>query len=221
MNDETRIEQGLNEHYRMMRSQVHTAQDFDRKVLSQARTAQQRAIPERADRTWRGLLMRYGLAGMTLAAVAIALIVALCLTETTVSTAYAVGQTLEAIKAVRTVHMRGEFVKQGTFECWMRFAGDVDHPTHVWLGLPGRPNCKICGPNGVFGLNLRTHRVHFASRDERDKNWFPPFGSFLKQTLEEARRNAWITVTLPTDANTSGDSSWWTFVHPSGTSGSG
>ncbi len=145
--------------------------------------------------------MRYRIAGMTFAAAAIVVIVALCLTETAVSTAYAVGQTLEAIKAIRTVHMRGEFVKQGTFECWMRFAGDPDRPTHVWLGLPGSPNCKICSPQGVFGLNLRTHRVHFAKRDERDKDWFPPFGSFFRKTLEEAQRNDWITVTLPTDAN--------------------
>ncbi|MBP8305537.1 MAG: hypothetical protein KBE04_15595, partial [Phycisphaerae bacterium] len=137
-----------------------------------------------------------------MASAAVVLIVALCLTETGVSTAYAVGQTLEAIKAIRTVHMRGEFVKQGTFECWMRFAGDPDRPTHVWLGRPGRPNCKICSPEGVFGLNLRTQRVHFAQRDERDKTWFPPFGTFFRQTLEEAQRNAWITVTLPADVNT-------------------
>ena len=82
--------------------------------------------------------------------------------------------------------MKGEFYKQGEFECWMRFDGDPDRPTHVWLGRTGENLCKICSPEGVFGLNRRTHRIHYASRDERGKSWIPKFGSLFKDTLRQA-----------------------------------
>lgn len=94
--------------------------------------------------------------------------------------AYAVSQTIDAIKQIETVYMKGKF------ECWMRFDGDPDRPTHVWLGRTGKNLCKICSPEGVFGLNRRTHRIHLASRDERNKAWIPKFGSLFKDTLRQA-----------------------------------
>ncbi len=100
--------------------------------------------------------------------------------------AYAVGQTIDALKRIDTVYMKGEFYRQGEFECWMRFDGDPDRPTHVWLGRAGENLCKICSPEGVFGLNRRTHRIHYASRDERGKAWIPKFGSLFKDTLRQA-----------------------------------
>jgi hypothetical protein len=100
--------------------------------------------------------------------------------------AYAVEQTIEAIKKIETVYMKGEFYNQGEFECWMKFAGNPDKPTHIWLGRTGHNLCKICSPEGVFGLNKRTKAVHFARRDERDKDWFIKFGSFFKDAVKKA-----------------------------------
>ena len=109
--------------------------------------------------------------------------------------AYAVGQTIDAIKKIETVYMKGEFYKQGQFECWMRFDGDPDRPTHVWLGRTGENLCKICSPDGVFGLNRRTNRVHFAKRDERGKSWIPRFGSVFRDAVLRAGRNDAIVIT--------------------------
>ena len=120
------------------------------------------------------------------AVVILAVVLGLSLFHDSASSAYAVGQTLNALKRIETVYMKGEFYKQGPFECWMRFDGDPDRPTHVWLGRTGENLCKICSPDGVFGLNQRTHRVHYASRDERGKSWIPKFGSLFKDTLRQA-----------------------------------
>jgi len=103
------------------------------------------------------------------------------------------------------VHMRGEFYMQGQFECWMRFDGDPDKPTHLWLGLPGKPLCKICGPEGVFGLNRRTNRVHFARRDERNKPWLIQFGRFWENVLGQVDAKSSVEVTLSQDPNTGQD----------------
>ena len=102
--------------------------------------------------------------------------------------AYAFDQTIDAIKKVKTVHMAGEFYAQGKFECWLRFDGDPDVPTHMWLSMPGFHLCKICSPDGLFHLNKRTNYVFFTSQDHRGRTWVLKFGSFFKDTVEGAIR---------------------------------
>jgi len=109
--------------------------------------------------------------------------------------------TIEAIKDVNTVYMAGEFYKQGKFECWMKFDGDPDKPTHVWLGRIGHNMCKICSPAGVFGLNKRTKAVHFARRDERGKDWIIKFRSFFKDAVRKAQETDSVQIYDETDPN--------------------
>lgn len=122
--------------------------------------------------------------------------------DKSVTPVYALGQTVEAIKKVETVYMAGEFYKQGNFECWMKYDGDPDNPTHVWLGKTGWPICKICSPAGVFGLNKRTNRVHFAVRDERGKDWILKFGSFFDDVVKEAKKSDSINISHEVDPQT-------------------
>jgi len=131
--------------------------------------------------------MHSKLTGLTAAAVVtIAATVGVVVFHDGATPAYAVEQTVRAIRKIETVYMKGEFYKQGQFECWMRFDGNPDRPTHVWLGREGHWMSKICSPDGVFGLNQRTNRVHFATRDERGMSWIPRFGSLFKDTLRQA-----------------------------------
>ncbi len=122
------------------------------------------------------------------AAIVAGLMVVVFVLDEAAAPAYAIEQTIDAIREVKTVHMAGEFYKQGEFECWMKYEGDPDIPTHVWLGRAGTNLSKICSPDGVFGLNKRTNAVHFARRDERGKTWIIKFGSFFKEAVEGARR---------------------------------
>ena len=124
------------------------------------------------------------------------------LLEQGTTSAYAVEQTIEALKEIKTVYMAGEFYKQGKFECWMKFAGDPDKPTHIWLGRTGQNLCKICSPQGVFGLNKRTKVVHFARRDERDKDWFIKFGSFFEDAVKQAQKTESVKIYTEIDPNT-------------------
>jgi len=123
------------------------------------------------------------------AIVAMAIVLGVLVFHEGTTPAYAVDQTIAAIKEIQTVYMAGEFYRQGKFECWMRFDGDPDRPTHVWLGRAGWPNCKICSPDGVFGLNKRTNRIHFATRDERSMDWIPKFGRLFEDMVKQAERN--------------------------------
>lgn len=115
--------------------------------------------------------------------------------------AYAFEQTIKAMKEIRTVYMKGEFYRQGEFECWMKFVGDPDKPTHIWLGRTGHNLCKICSPKGVFGLNKRTKAVHFARRDERGKDWIIKFGSFFEDAVRKAQETDSVKIYNEIDPN--------------------
>ncbi len=147
--------------------------------------------------------MHSKLTGLTAAAVVtIAAIVGIVVFHEGATPAYAVEQTVRAIRDIKTVYMKGEFYLQGQFECWMRFDGNPDRPTHVWLGREGYPMAKICSPDGVFGLNNRTKRVHFATRDERGMSWIPKFGSLFKDSLRQAGAGDAIQVSDGNDVIT-------------------
>jgi len=123
-----------------------------------------------------------------------AVVLGISLFPSSPQSAYAVSQTIDAIQQIKTVYMKGEFYKQGEFECWMRFDGDPDRPTHVWLGRTDHNLCKICCPDGVFGLNRRTNRIHYAPRDERGKSWIPKFSSFFLDAIQQAGTKITIQI---------------------------
>jgi len=137
------------------------------------------------------------------AVIIVAVLLSVFVLNESTTPAYAVEQTIDAIKDIKTVYMAGEFYRQGEFECWMKFDGDPDLPTHVWLGKSGSPLCKICSPDGIFGLNRFSNRVHFAKRDERDKDWIIKFGSFFKEAVRKAGETDSVDIYKETYPDTS------------------
>jgi hypothetical protein len=196
----------IRDYCRAKRQAACTTPEFDRKVMDNALDAQ-RQMQQHRSVSAGSRIRRFSMHGrktqLAAAAIAIAaIILGVSLFHDSASPAYAVGQTIDAIKRIETVYMKGEFYKQGEFECWMRFAGDPDRPTHVWLGRTGQDLCKICSPEGVFELNRRTHRVHFASRDERSRSWIPKFGSLFRDTVRQAGTNDAIRISDGNDVIT-------------------
>jgi hypothetical protein len=206
MTDQNAFENAIRDHCRARQHAARTTPQFDARVLHSAWDAQQQIQPPHsasADSGVRRFLMQgkktqLAAAGLVLAAV----VLAVSVFHHSAQPAYAVGQTIDAIKQIRTVYMKGEFYKQGPFECWMRFDGNPDRPTHVWLGWTGANLCKICAPDGVFGLNRRTNRIHYAPRDERGKSWIPKFGSVFRDAVRQARTSEAIQITEKEDAIT-------------------
>ncbi len=120
--------------------------------------------------------------------------VSVFLMDETATPAYAVEQTVDAIKEVKTVHMAGEFYHQGQFECWLRFDGDPDVPTHLWLSLPRIHLAMICSPDGLFHYNKRTNYVFRISQDQRGRTWIIKFGSFFKDAGKAADKRGSVTI---------------------------
>ena len=164
--------------------------DMDERILGDSLTAMEESKKANSDlrgsNIWRMIIKSKITKLATAAVVIFVILMTITVLDQSATPAYAVQQTIDAIKEVKTVHMAGEFYKQGKFECWIKFDGNPDKPTHMWLGRFGHNMCKICSPDGVFGLNRRTKAVHFARRDERDKDWVIKFGSFFKNATRKA-----------------------------------
>ncbi len=111
--------------------------------------------------------------------------------------AYAFDQTINAIKKVKTVHMAGEFYWQGEFECWLRFDGNPDIPTHMWLSLPrGHLGMvMVCSSDGLFHFNRTTNYVFPISQDQRGRKWIIKFNSFFKDAVKAAGKMDAVTIT--------------------------
>ena len=178
---------------------IPVSDNKDRRILNDALSAMEeskRTRPVSPGTNLGRLFMQNKLAKIAAAAVLVAaILLSISLLDKSVTPAYAVEQTVEAIKKIETVYMEGEFYMQGQFECWMRFDGNPDRPTHVWLGRTGHNLCKICSPDSIFGLNKRINRIHFATRDERGKSWIPKFGSIF----ENATKSSGDTVKIYDD----------------------
>jgi hypothetical protein len=197
MKDQGQFENMIRNHLRAKQRVARTSPRFDEEVLHGTLDARQQIQKHSApaDAHTRRPLMQREITSLAAAAVIIiAIVLGASIFHNEATPAYAVGQTVEALKKIETVYMKGEFYKQGPFECWMRFAGNPDRPTHVWLGRTGQNLCKICSPAGVFGLNKRTNRVHFASRDERGKSWIPKFGSVFKDAVQRAGTDETVRI---------------------------
>jgi hypothetical protein len=204
MTHSNKLEDLLKRHYDTQRQQVRCSQTLDQEVLSEIRGARPLSQPQCKNRIG-SFIMKHRFAGIATATVITVMVLIIVLSPPVNTPAFAIEPTLAALKQVKTVHMRGKFYMQGQFECWMRFDGDPDKPTHLWLGLPGKPLCKICGPDGVFGLNRRTNRVHFARRDERNKPWLIQFGFFWETVLGHVDAKTTVEVTQSQDPNTGQD----------------
>lgn len=171
----------------------------DSKILDNALAALPAEQPRINKQVW-SRIMHSSITKAAIAAILIFMVYWLTLSDKGVSQAYAIEQTLEAIKTVTSVHFKAELYKQGNIECWMLFDESHSEPTHVCLYMPGFPIRKIDSPKGLFAYNAATNRYRVNLRDERKADWYPDFANFFKQSLESAKNNETITVTEAFDA---------------------
>lgn len=172
----------------------------DSKILDNALAALPAEQPRINKQVW-SRIMHSNITKAAIAAILIFMVYWLTLSDNGVSQAYAIEQTLEAIKTVTSVHFKAELYKQGNIECWMLFDESHSEPTHVCLYMPGFPIRKIDSPKGLFAYNAATNRYRVNLRDERKADWYPDFANFFKQSLESAKNNETITVTEAFDAD--------------------
>ncbi len=75
----------------------------------------------------------------------IAVVLAISLWDKSTPTAYAIGQTIEAMRKVTTVHLLGTMVNGGRLEAWIKVNPETGENDHIYLDCPeleavGSPN---------------------------------------------------------------------------------
>ena len=174
-------------------STITIAPDVDSSILDKALKALPHPSSTGHNNRWR-MIMHSNLTKAAIAAGLIAIVYWLTLSDKGVTEAYAIDQTLEAMKTVTSVHFKAELYKQGNIECWMLFDKSHREPTHVCLYMPGFPIRKIDSPNGSFAYNEATNRYRINRRDERNANWYPNFANFFEESLKKAEKSDTVTI---------------------------
>jgi len=129
--------------------------------------------------------------------------VALTLFSQTTPKAYALADTLDAIKSVQSVSFRAYLYKQQCeISCKMRLNDQAAKPTHIRLYAADHPCSKIDNEHGSFAYNTETNRFRRIRRDERSSNWYPDFRQLFYQALAEADRDENVIIDRAIDLNT-------------------
>jgi len=143
---------------------------------------------------WSYIMKRRSIQLTAAAAIILVAVAIISISRIDVATpAYALDQTIDAIKKVKTVHMTGEFYWRGEFECWLQFDGNPDVPTHMWMSNCGHLE-GIYSPDGLFHFNRTTHYVFPISQDQRGRRWIIKFNSFFKDAMKAAGKMDAVSI---------------------------
>ena len=124
-----------------------------------------------------------------------AIVSGILLIDRSASPAFAVEQTIEAMRKIRTIYFEAKFYKQGgPAKCWMKFEGSQEKPTHVCIYGIIKDIKVVDSPEANFVYNAEINRYMNKTRDERNANWYPNFTTFFAEALEEAARNPDVAV---------------------------
>lgn len=202
MND---IEAKLNAFFARHRDETNTSPSLDRKILEEATTAQHetRGSNRRARiASWR-IRMKQKRTWISAAAAVALMGLALMLFSETQQPAYAIAETLEAMKTVQSVTFKAFLYKQQMeIACQMRLDDESAKPTHIRLYWEHMPHSKIDNENGSFAYNAITNRFRRIRRDERDFNWYPDFRRLLSRALDEAQTGDRVRIGRDMDPET-------------------
>jgi hypothetical protein len=108
--------------------------------------------------------------------------------------AYAVEQTIEALRQVTIVHMYGELFKGGKFEWWMKINPETDKPESMSMFSSDSNVHKVCTPDLVFYCDTLQNIVMIDREDSTLEHIGIRFNHFFEDTVEEAKKSGEIEI---------------------------
>ncbi len=199
------LEQDIKNHLLEQWSQCQTGDGLDRRVHEAIERARTTPLTHMSPSNKRSSVMRNSLIRTAAAITLVAAALSLWMMNQFAGPAYAIGDTLDAMETIRTVHFRAELFRQGNIECWMQFEKGVEKPTHLCLFTAGHPLRKVDTPDGSFAYNEQTNRFRKVCRDERRQDWYPDFTEFFKSALERAEKSNHVIIAREPDPFTGED----------------
>ncbi|UCF14818.1 MAG: hypothetical protein JSW59_15520 [Phycisphaerales bacterium] len=167
---------------------VNTTKDMDKKTLADAlrtqeelkKTAQARIETD----IWRTIMRNRKAQLAASAAIILAVVLAITLWDTSAPTAYAIEQTIEAMRKITTVHVLGTMLDGGQIEMWMTVDPETGGHDHIYMDFPQMT--VVASPDEAYMYFKQANKVihmtggHDVRSDVR-------FGRFIEDMSEVAK----------------------------------
>ena len=124
------------------------------------------------------------------------------LTNQATQPAYAVADTIAAMRKVATLHVIGQFQQAGKIEWWMQIDLATSELEKLWVASlePDNPIVKVSTPEMTFSYNRQTNVAVVGRPDQTLKQLTLRFDKFFEQVVTEALQNGSIEI-KPQDKN--------------------
>ena len=118
------------------------------------------------------------------------------LTSQSSQPAYAVADTIAAMRQVTTLHIIGQFQQAGKIEWWMQIDLATSELKKLWVASlePDNPIIKVSTPEMTFSYNRQANVVVVGLPDQALKEITFRFDKFFEQVVAEARQNGYIEI---------------------------
>ncbi|UCE50257.1 MAG: hypothetical protein JSW47_08845 [Phycisphaerales bacterium] len=167
---------------------VNTTKDMDKKTLADAlrtqeelkKTAQARIETD----IWRTIMRNRKAQLAASAAIILAVVLATTLWDTSAPTAYAIEQTIEAMRKITTVHVLGTMLDGGQIEMWMTVDPETGGHDQIYMDFPQMT--VVASPDEAYMYFKQANKVihmtggHDVRSDVR-------FGRFIEDMSEVAK----------------------------------
>lgn len=167
---------------------VDTTEDMDKRTLDDALKAQDQLKKTRPARTephsWRTIMRNRRAQLATSVVIIVAAVLAMSLWDRSTPTAYAIKQTIEAMRKITTVHLLGTTFDGGKIDMWMTVDPETGEHDHFYADMPQMT--IVASPNEAYmyykQANKVTHLIggHDIRSDVR-------FGRFIEDMFEVAK----------------------------------
>ena len=167
---------------------VNTTGDMDKRTLDDALKTQKELkkttpAPSGPD-IWRTIMRNRKAQLAASAVIVVAVVLALGLWDKSTPAAYAVEQTIEAMRKITTVHVLGTMLDGGQVKMWMTVDPETGEHDHFYVDFPQMT--LVATPNGAYRYDKQANKVthtigtHYVRSDVR-------FGRFIEEMFELAK----------------------------------
>lgn len=119
---------------------VNTSGDLDKRILNDVLRTQEGLKQKAQARTesdiWRTIMKNRKAQLVASTAIILAVVLTMTLWDTSTPTAYAIEQTIEAMRKITTVHVLGTTLDGGQIEMWMTVDPETGGHDHIYMDFP-------------------------------------------------------------------------------------
>jgi outer membrane lipoprotein-sorting protein len=174
-----------------VKSGVKVGSDFDNRILNDALTAFEKSKESKSAQyqpsVWRKIMKRKMIKITTIAAVLVVIASAITILDHTAKPAYAIEQTIEAMRTIKTVYFKCLGWDGREFECWIKVNPETGDNDCHYVNEPARGQISISTPEITYFYHITENKVRVINGQNITSDL--RFGRFIEDMIDQEVKN--------------------------------